>query len=268
MGFRKDFMIISEHVVIGSKQIIVAGPCAAESRQQVLATIREATLRKIDFLRLSLWKPRTKPGFDGLKEEGIPLLVETARMGINVATEVLLPEHARRVIYAVLSAVENTRLMIWIGSRNQNHQIQREIARVVSMDERVILMVKNQPWKSKEHWEGIVSHVLDSGIRKENVILCHRGFIPEPSANPHNFRNTPDFAMSMEVKNKTGLKMLFDPSHTGGSIPNVLKLAREASKVGFDGSVVEVHPAPVKALTDVKQQLSWDQFDDLNKYLT
>lgn len=247
-----------------NKKIIIAGPCAAESREQIKETLKEAKLRRVDFVRLSLWKPRTKPGFEGLGEAGIPLLVETAREGINPGTEVLLPEQAKRVMYAVFSAVENTRLLLWIGSRNQNHYIQREIARIASMDKRVVLMVKNQPWNSREHWEGIIGHVLAGGIDRENLILCHRGFTPN-GHNPHNFRNVPDFPMAMEVREKTGLPMIFDPSHTGGSVSNVVKITKEAVKFDFDGVIVEVHHNPKIALTDAKQQLTWEKFDQLQK---
>lgn len=242
--------------------IIIAGPCAAESREQIITSVKEAKKRSVDFLRISLWKPRTKPGFDGLKEEGIPLLAEAARLGVNPSTEVILPEHAARVMDAVLNATDNGKLLIWIGARNQNHYIQQEIAKIAAKSDRVYLMVKNQPWPSLEHWEGIIDHVLHGGIPKERVIICHRGFTPN-GHNPMDLRNVPDFAMSMHIKKKTGLTMLFDPSHTGGSVENVLKIGKEAALHDFDGLIVEVHPNPKTALTDAKQQLTWQEFDTL-----
>lgn len=248
------------------KKIIIAGPCAAESKEQIALTVKEASLRHVDFVRLSLWKPRTQPGFDGLGDKGIQLLVEAAKQGVNPGTEVLLPEQAKKMMYAVFSEVENIKLLLWIGSRNQNHYIQREIARIASVDKRVVLMIKNQPWKSEEHWEGIISHVLAGGVEKDNLILCHRGFIPN-GHNPQHFRNIPDFEMAMEIKRKTDLPMIFDPSHTGGNVSNVLKITKEASKFDFDGFIVEVHHNPKKALTDAKQQLTWKQFDALQKLI-
>ena len=247
-----------------NKSIIIAGPCAAESREQIIASVKEARKRKVDFMRISLWKPRTKPGFDGLGESGIPLLVEALNLGISSATEVMLPEHAKAVMDAVLPVLKSRRLLLWIGSRNQNHHVQQEIARVTSRDKRVLLLVKNQPWVDKNHWEGIIEHVLAGGISKDNLILCHRGFGPN-GHNPLGLRNIPDFEMSKRIKMKTGLPMVFDPSHTGGSVPNVLKLAKEASKHNFDGVMVEVHPDPKNALTDAKQQLTWEQFDRMVK---
>lgn len=244
------------------KPVIIAGPCAAESKEQILTTIEQAKKRSIDFMRISLWKPRTKPDFDGLGVNGIELLIEAAKAGINPATEVLLPEHAKLVIDKVLSKVSNTKLLLWIGARNQNHYIQREIARIAASDRRVFLMVKNQPWVSEDHWEGIISHVLEGGISKDQLILCHRGFTPT-DVNPNGYRNIPDYSMAMRIKNKTGIPMVFDPSHTGGTVPNVIKTTKEAVKYDFDGVIIEVHHNPKKALTDAKQQLTWEEFDSL-----
>lgn len=246
--------------------IIIAGPCAAESMEQIKTSLKEAKKRDVDFVRISLWKPRTKPGFDGLKEKGIPLLLEAVKMGLNPATEVIMPEHAKAVIDAVLPKLKKSgKLLIWIGARNQNHYAQQEIARLASLDKKIYLMVKNQPWPDEAHWEGIIEHVLTGGIRKDNLILCHRGFMANDHYNPRGFRNIPDYEMSKRIKEKTALPMIFDPSHSGGSVDNVLHIMKEASNYPFDGVIVEVHPNPSVALIDAKQQLRWDQFDALLK---
>ncbi len=249
---------------LNNRSIIIAGPCAAETREQIIISAQEAKKREIDFMRISLWKPRTKPGFDGLGKKGIPLLIEAAKMGVNPATEVLVPSQARAVMKAVLPVLKNGKLLLWIGSRNQNHLVQQQIARIASKDERVFLLVKNQPWVDEKHWEGIIEHVLAGGMPKDRLILCHRGFTPN-GHNPLELRNVPDYEMSKRVKAKMNLPMVFDPSHTGGSVSNVLKLAKEASKHNFDGVIVEVHPDPTNALTDAKQQLTWEQFDRMVK---
>lgn len=248
-----------------SRFTIIAGPCAAESREQIITSAIEAKKRGVDFLRVSLWKPRTKPGFDGLGEAGIPLLVEVAKKGVNPATEVIIPEHAQKVMQAVLPATKNGKLLLWIGARNQNHYIQQEIARVVTGEKRVILMVKNQPWPSLDHWEGIIEHVLHGGIPKANLLICHRGFSPNGHPNPYSYRNIPDYEMAEKIKKNHKLPMLFDPSHTGGSVENVLRVAKEAGNHSFDGMLVEVHPDPKNAKMDAKQQLTWEQFDQLLK---
>ena len=247
------------------KKLIIAGPCAAETEEQILFSAQEAKKRNVDFLRVSLWKPRTKPGFDGLGDEGISLLVKVATMNVNPATEVIIPTHAEKVIKAVLKATPKGKILIWIGARNQNHYIQQEIARAVANEKRVLLMVKNQPWPNLEHWEGIVEHVLHGGIDPKNLLVCHRGFSPNGHPNPYGYRNVPDYEMAMKIKAKTGLPIIFDPSHTGGSVKNVFRIAKEAKKYPFDGMIIEVHPNPKTAKSDAKQQLNWKEFDRLVK---
>ncbi|MBP9719252.1 MAG: hypothetical protein KBD46_02190 [Candidatus Levybacteria bacterium] len=247
------------------KLLLVVGPCAAESKEQIKASIVEAKKRPVDFMRISLWKPRTKPGFEGLQEGGFPLLQMAAKEGINPGTEVILPSHAEKVIETVLNASKTAKVLIWIGARNQNHYIQQEISRVAKGEKRVFLMVKNQPWASEEHWEGIIEHVLHGGIAESNLFLCHRGFTPHGYENPWNMRNVPDFAMAMKIKDKYKLPMLFDPSHIGGTVENVLKVSEQAAQHPFDGLIVEVHPDPKNAITDAKQQLTWEQFDAMPK---
>lgn len=248
------------------KKVLIVGPCAVESQEQALETIKQARSLAVDFVRLSLWKPRTKPGFEGIGEKGIEMLVKAAKMGVNPAVEPMIPDHAEKAMDAVMKATPNGKLLIWIGARNQNHYIQREIAKIAARNIRVILMVKNQIWHNEKHWEGIVEHVFSGGIKETNLLLCHRGFAPGID-NPNGYRNVPDFDMAMRMKEKTRLPMIFDPSHTGGSVEKVLKIAQEAAAYEFDGLIVEVHPNPKKALSDANQQLTWKQLRKLLKSL-
>jgi len=248
------------------KPIIIPGPCAAESKEQIDIAIAEAKKRNVDFLRVNLWKPRTKPGFEGLEEAGIPFMVEAAKQGVNPGTEVLTPHQAKIVMNTVLAAAPTAKVLLWLGARNQNHFIQQEIASIVARDRRAFLLVKNQPWVSEEHWEGIVDHVLAGGISQENLIVCHRGFVPTGD-NPLHLRNMPDFEMAMRVKTKTNLPMVFDPSHTGGSVENVFALAKEAGRFALDGVMIEVHHDPKNAITDSKQQVTWEEFDEIVKLM-
>lgn len=247
------------------RPVIIAGPCAAESRTNVLRSAEAAKARCIEIVRLSLWKPRTKPAFEGIGERGIPWLIEVAEMGLTPATEVLFPSQAEAVIDGVVRRT-NKKVLVWLGARNQNHFAQREIGRVVAGNLQVTLMIKNQPWVDQAHWEGIIDHVVSGGAREEQLLLCHRGFSP----GINGLRNSPDFEMAMDIKRKTCLPMILDPSHIGGSVPNVLKIAEEGilhrtNGLGFDGLIVEVHPDPTNALTDKNQQLTWETFDRLLK---
>lgn len=248
------------------KPIIIAGPCAAESREDALSTAESAIKRNIDIVRLSLWKPRTRPEFEGVGNTGIPWLAEVAEMGLIPATEVMMPNDAEAVINKIIKETSDKQILIWLGSRNQNQRIQREIGRVIAGESRVMLMIKNQPWLDQAHWEGIIEHVLSGGASKEQLLICHRGFQPGTNGN----RNDACWQMAMDVKQKTGLSMIIDPSHIGGRVPNVLGIAEKAIRfrrngIGFDGLIVEIHPNPKQALTDKNQQLTWEEFDQIRK---
>lgn len=245
------------------RPILVAGPCSAEGRDQILFSLEQAQRRNVDYVRISLWKPRTKPGFDGLKEDGIGLLAEAAVMGLNPGTEILVASQAQSVMDGVLPSLgENGELLLWIGARNQNHYVQQEIARVAAQDSRVKLMLKNQPWHSESHWEGIVDHALEGGMKAENLILCHRGFTPDVhNPNPSGLRNVADSEMAMRVREKTGLPMLLDISHIAGAVDKLQEVAMDAVDYSYDGMVIEVHPNPRFAWTDASQQITWDQLD-------
>lgn len=245
------------------EKILIAGPCALESRELADITITKAKEQGISMVRTNLWKPRTRPGFEGIGAEGIPLLVQAAQADLGVALEVMNAEQARLVTDEVLSIVPHAHIMLWIGSRNQNHLIQREIGAVAAEHENVEVMVKNQPWRDQGHWEGAAAHVLSSGIPEERVLLCHRGFTPWDKADTE-MRNIPDLKMAQEVRENTGLRMILDPSHIGGVVHLVQKLAKEyGTEDWIDGQIIEVHPNPPQALTDAKQQLTWEQLQEL-----
>lgn len=245
---------------------MIAGPCGAESEELIKISIDEAKAKKIDFLRVNLWKPRTKPGFEGMQYNGLKLMVMAAKAGINPGTEVMLPEHAKAVIEKLLPVIKNGKLLIWIGARNQNHFIQREIGKIAGSDKRIVLMLKNQVWHNEKHWEGIIEHTLSSGISEDQLILCHRGFTPSGD-NPHGYRNMPDYDMAIRIKERYKLPMIFDPSHTGGSVEKVFQIAKEADLHGFDGYMIEVHPNPKIAQSDSNQQLTWKQYKELMRTL-
>ena len=245
------------------KRIIIAGPCAAESEEQIMIAIREAKKRGVDYMRVNLWKPRTKPGFEGLGTAGLSLLVTVTRSGVNPGLEVITAGQAQEVLDQVLPELgADRKVLLWVGARNQNHVVQKDIARVCMQDRRVSLMVKNQPWVNEAHWEGIVEHVLDAGLSSDRLLICHRGFAPTGD-NPLGLRNVADFAMMARVRERFGLPMIFDPSHMGGNVANVYKVCKSAVGTAIDGLMVEVHHDPAHAMTDSLQQVTWPQFDEL-----
>lgn len=242
------------------------GPCSAENEKQVRNAAQFVHKQGESGFRIGLWKPRTSPGFEGVGSLGIPWLKNVARMGLTVAAEAMLPEQADQLIEIPR---KDQKLVIWIGSRNQNHLVQKEIARRImnSGHEKTFLMIKNQPWADEKHWIGIIDHVLATGFPQDRILICHRGFSPLGFDNPHSFRNMPFFDMAMRIKEKTKIPMLIDPSHIGGSVENVFLATKLALNFDFDGFVLEFHPNPSEAKTDNSQQLNPAQLEQWLKLI-
>lgn len=249
--------------------LVIAGPCALESREQLKECVQILKQMEIKMIRASLWKPRTLPGWEGLGAASLQLLLEeTLPHGLVPATEILCAEHALMVIHALEHYGQDARILVWIGARNQNHLEQKKIARVLSTGpEGITFMFKNQVWEDERHWLGISEHILSEGFPRERLMICHRGFSPGKTANHQGLRNLPDFEMAMRIKEKTGLPMLLDPSHIGGTQDNVIDICHHALAYNFDGYLIEMHPNPEAAKTDAKQQLSPHQLEGVLKIL-
>lgn len=248
-----------------SKPIIIAGPCAAESTEQINASIQQINKRNIQIMRASLVKPRTKHGWDGIGlEEGIPMLKRIKNAGIIPATEVLDIDEAKQIVDGVLGN-EDGKMMLWAGSRNQNHRFQRDLGSLAAHDSRLIIGAKNQPWRSEDHMRGIISHIADAGgADRENILFIMRGY---SELNDQGFRNVPDYEAALQIKKDEGVNVLLDPSHIGGTRDKVIKVAKEGltlarNGVIFDGAMIEVHPNIEDAKTDQKQQLTWKEYDE------
>lgn len=248
-----------------SSKMVIAGPCALESREQIRQCVTILKQMNIRMIRASLWKPRTQPGWEGLGMLSLPLLLEeTLPHGMIPATEIISAEHALLIVHALEKYGKEAQMMVWLGSRNQNHIEQRKIAKILATgSEGIILMYKNQMWEDERHWIGIHEHITAMGFPKERLLSCHRGFCPGSLPNPKGYRNLPDFDMAMRIKEKLGISMLLDPSHIGGTQENVLEICQKAKEYNFDGYLVEMHCKPSEAKTDAKQQLSPDQMRQL-----
>ena len=258
------------------EKFLIAGPCSAESAEsieesaQAINTIIKNSKIALNkwWLRASLEKPRTSPGFEGASLKGIPWLVKIASEEIGIATELMQPQTIEPLLNSLSEHNNSSSLIVWLGSRNQNHRIQTEISRRL-MDSSIspLLMIKNQPWGDESHWLGIVDHVLSTGFPLSRLILYHRGFYPYRVDNPHNLRNIPDFEMAIRVKEKTGLPLILDPSHIAGSQEKVTKVINMAQSFPFDGYMIEVHPNPSQAKSDSQQQLTFAQFGQALKLI-
>ncbi len=263
---------LKEHSAVNP--LLIAGPCAAESREQLLTMAADLSYLGVQAMRASLFKPRTEPGWEGVGFElGGDWFAElVAQNQLAVATEVTSAADVQTLVKKLAKVPGNKQLIVWLGSRLQFQTVQSDVGRALrDCPEDTLLLIKNQPWGDQRHWEGILQHVNDGaqfsqGELSSRVAMIHRGFSPYKLANPEGFRNLPDFEMAMKVKQNTGVKMILDPSHIAGTRANVFKIVQQVSQdpnLQFDGFMVEVHDKPASALTDAKQQLSIPEFMQL-----
>jgi 3-deoxy-7-phosphoheptulonate synthase len=239
-------------VAIGSDRIvIVAGPCAVESRDQCMIIAREVKKYGAVLFRGGAYKPRTSPySFQGLEEEGLKILAEVREeTGLRVATEITSPAHADLMMKYVD--------VLQIGARNmQNFELLKCVGR---MGKPVIL--KRGLSATIKEWLMSAEYILSEG--NEDVILCERGI---RTFEPYT-RNTLDLSAIPILKKLTHLPVLVDPSHATGIREKVAPMARAAVAAGADALMIEVHHDPDNALSDGPQSLYPRQFGQLARDL-
>lgn len=234
----------------GEGPVVIAGPCSAESEEQVLVTAHALADMGIKVFRAGLWKPRTHPGgFDGVGEQGLAWLQRVRReTGMLVATEVATPEH---VVAALNAGID----IFWIGARTTaNPFAVQQIADTLQGHD-VPVLVKNPMSPDLELWIGAMQRLEAAGITRLGAV--HRGFTPNTELS--EYRNVPHWDIAIELKRRyPTLCIMCDPSHMGGRRELVVELSRQALTMGFDGLLVEVHCQPEVALSDAAQQLTPD----------
>ena len=231
----------------GSKVVIVAGPCAVESQEQLFKTARSVELNGANILRGGAFKPRSSPySFQGLEEEGLKLLSQIRKeTGLPVVTEAM----DTRQIELVAEYAD----MIQIGSRNmQNFPLLKE----AGMCGKPVLL-KRGMMATIEEFLNAAEYVLHYG--NDQVILCERGIRSFETST----RNTLDLSAVPMLKHVTHLPVIVDPSHGTGVRWMVPAMAKAAVAVGADGLIMEVHYNPEEALCDGEQSLSHDEFENL-----
>lgn len=248
----EDARVEVDSTVIGGDELtLTAGPCAVESRDQLLEAAYRVKEAGATILRGGAFKPRTSPySFQGLQEEGLKLLAEAREAtGLPVITEVMGTED----VELVASYCD----MLQIGARNmQNFSLLRAVGRT----SRPVLLKRGLS-ATIEEWLLAAEYIMAEG--NQNVVLCERGIRTHETYT----RNTLDLAAVVLAKELSYLPVIVDPSHATGRWRMVLPLSRAALAAGADGVMVEVHPRPADALSDGPQSLTPDEFETLARIL-
>jgi len=235
--------------------LIIAGPCSAESEEQVLTVARALKAAgQADMYRAGIWKPRTKPGgFEGRGTAALPWL-QAARQetGLPMAIEVATPRH-------VEDALRHGIDVLWIGARTTvNPFAVQELADALA-GTGVPVMVKNPVNPDLALWIGALERLERAGIT--DLAAIHRGF---STFAPSRYRNAPTWAIPIELKTRyPELPLLNDPSHIGGSRDLLLPIAQKALDLDYDGLIIETHPDPDHALSDAAQQVTPARLQEL-----
>lgn len=238
---------------------IIAGPCSAESRDQVLQTAAQiADGKKAHAYRAGVWKPRTRPGgFEGMGVKALPWLQEVqTTYNLPVAIEVAQPEH-------IEAALKHNINFFWIGARTTANPFSvQELAEALQgVDCKV--MVKNPIHPDLQLWMGAIERVLNSGVKQ--VVAIHRGF---HTSVKNTFRNTPLWQIPIELKvNFPDMPIICDPSHISGRKDLVFDIAQNALDLGMNGLIIETHINPTEALSDKAQQITPFELNELLNHL-
>jgi chorismate mutase len=233
---------------------VVAGPCSAESEDQLMETAKGLKELGINVFRAGIWKPRTHPGcFEGVGVPGLEWLQKVKReTGLKVATEVASERH----VYECLKYGVD---LVWIGARTTaNPFLVQEIADALKGTD-IPVLVKNPVSPDIELWIGALERLNHAGVRKLGVI--HRGF---STFDKIKYRNDPHWDIAIDLRSRfPELPFFVDPSHMGGSRDYLLEISQRSLDLGFEGLMIEAHNNPEVALSDSKQQLTPDGLKDL-----
>lgn len=237
-----------------SPNILIAGPCSAETREQVLETAKGLSELPLNYFRAGIWKPRTRPGeFEGIGNDAITWLQEVKeKYGLKICTEVAKAEHVEAVLKAGFD-------MVWIGARSTaNPFTVQEIADALEGVD-IPVMVKNPTNPDLKLWLGAIERIEKVGIKQISAI--HRGFsVYEKTI----YRNNPNWQIPIDLKQVLpNIPLICDPSHIGGKSELLQRIAQKAFDLKYDGLMIETHCNPSVAWTDAKQQITPKQLSEL-----
>lgn len=234
------------------RPIVIAGPCSAETEEQVMTTARQLKQKGCHMFRAGVWKPRTKPGgFEGNGEAALPWMKAVKdETGMLVATEVAKPEHVELCLKYGID-------ILWIGARTTANPFAMQDLADSLQGVDVPVFVKNPVNPDLELWIGAMERINQAGVKRMAAI--HRGF---SSYDKKIYRNLPMWQIAMELHRRVpNLPIICDPSHIGGRRELIAPLCQQAMDLGFDGLLVESHCCPDEAWSDAKQQVTPDVLD-------
>lgn len=232
-----------------NRPLVIAGPCSAETEEQVMETAKALANKGIKIFRAGVWKPRTKPGgFEGMGEEALPWLQRVKQeTGMLIGTEVATPKHVEAALNAGLD-------MLWIGARTSANPfaVQELADSLKGVD--IPVFVKNPVNPDIELWIGALERINGAGITR--LAAIHRGF---SSIDQKLYRNAPMWHIPIELHRRCpNLPIICDPSHIGGRRDLIAPLSQQAMDMGFEGLIVESHCNPDCAWSDANQQVMPD----------
>lgn len=240
-------MKLKDQINENSRPFLIAGPCSAESPEQLLFLAEHLKAIGTKVLRAGIWKPRTRPGsFEGLGEIALPWLIDAGRkFGLPVAVEIANREHVEKALEAGVD-------VLWIGARTTvNPFAVQEIADVLK-GTNIPLMIKNPVNPDLNLWIGAFERLEKAGLT--DLVAVHRGF--SVYAHP-KYRNVPNWEIPIAIKERyPDLPIICDPSHIAGRRDLLKEVAQKAMDLNMGGLMIETHPDPINALSDPEQQLT------------
>jgi 3-deoxy-7-phosphoheptulonate synthase len=242
----KTLINVRGTIIGGDKIIVMAGPCAVESMDQIMATADAVKKEGAAFLRGGAYKPRTSPySFQGLGIQGLKILAEgRKRCGLPIVTEVVDPQ--------LVDVVSSYADILQVGARNmQNFALLKAVGKCKKP-----VLLKRGLMSTIQEFLNAAEYILSEG--NPNVILCERGIRTFETAT----RNTLDISAIPILKQQTHLPVFVDPSHATGVRELIIPVSRAAIAAGADGIIVEVHPNPGQALSDGPQSLDLQEFSN------
>jgi len=227
--------------------LVIAGPCSAETEEQVLKIAHDLKDTDVNYFRAGIWKPRTRPGnFEGVGALGLKWLQKVKQeTGMKTTTEVANATHVKL-------ALEHDVDMLWIGARSTvSPFIMQEIADALEGTDKPVL-VKNPVNPDLALWLGGIERIYSSGVK--NIGAIHRGF---STYEKTKYRNNPEWQMAIEFQNKyPDIPLINDPSHITGKRDMIFDVSQTALDLNFDGLMIETHTNPDKAWSDAAQQVT------------